>query len=253
MSTQVSAGGAFGRRNQPYVKRRRRFFDNVAPRTYPVADSRNTFSTSMVRQLSTLIHPVGNISDNYIGMTINAVKTTSKNIKKEESVLDIETLRAPLFDPASSTIPDVGPRPQTAMERMKNFPKGVFALFKDCLRYKHIHDASKTPRNAWTIRADKTTDESHPITGSSGRESKQPSFFIYENEIRPGRIPRRQYEQQRQLKADFRTMLPLVALWIPPIVGCKYSTALCFEQKHLISTLTLTCCCRHLLQFSLQS
>jgi hypothetical protein len=87
------------------------------------------------------------------------------------------------------------------LERIQHFPEGVKELFHDCLRYKNIHDASKTPLNAWTIH--------HPKRG----------FFIFEDELRPGRIPRRQYEQQRQLRNDFRTMLPLVIIWIPPIIG----------------------------------
>jgi hypothetical protein len=74
-------------------------------------------------------------------------------------------------------------RPQTGLGRIRHFPEGVKELFHDCRRYKNIHDASKTDK------------------------------------VRPGRIRRRQYEQQRQLRNDFRTMLPLVIIWIPPIIG----------------------------------
>ncbi|KAG7347786.1 LETM1-like protein [Nitzschia inconspicua] len=119
---------------------------------------------------------------------------------------DLDYLIA-LGGPETSTVPDLG-RPQTPWERFKNFPKGVKALLKDCIRYKNIHDASKTPLNAWTINS--------PLKrpGDRGR-----GFFLYENEIRPGRIPRRQFEQQRQLQHDFRIMIPLILVWIPPIIG----------------------------------
>lgn len=118
---------------------------------------------------------------------------------------DIEHLIA-LGGPDTSTVPDLG-RPQTAWERFKNFPKGVKALLKDCFRYKNIHDASKTPLNAWTIKS--------PLKKQDGVRG----FFVYENELRPGRIPRRQFEQQRQLIHDFRIMVPLILVWIPPIIG----------------------------------
>ena len=118
---------------------------------------------------------------------------------------DLDYLIA-LGGPESSTVPDVG-RQQTAWERLKNFPKGIKALLKDCIRYKSIHDASKTTLNAWTIKS--------PLKDPALRRG----FFYYENEIRPGRIPRRQFEQQRQLKHDFRIMAPLILLWIPPIIG----------------------------------
>jgi hypothetical protein len=35
----------------------------------------------------------------------------------------------------------------------------------------------------------------------------------------PGRIPRRQREQQRRLAEDLRAVLPLVVAWLPPVVG----------------------------------
>lgn len=118
---------------------------------------------------------------------------------------DLDYLIA-LGGPETSTVPNLG-RPQTAWERFKNFPKGVKALLKDCIQYKNIHDASKTPLNAWTIKS--------PLK----RNDRVRGFFRYENEWRPGRIPRRQFEQQRQLKHDFRIMVPLILVWIPPIIG----------------------------------
>jgi LETM1-like protein len=84
-------------------------------------------------------------------------------------------------------------RPQTGWERIRNFPEGVKALLRDCFRYKAIHE---TPVNRWTMM-DPTTRTIQPLN----------------------RIPRRQYEQQRQLRNDLRNMLPLVILWIPPIIG----------------------------------
>lgn len=128
------------------------------------------------------------------------------------TVPDLDTLiSGTLRDPNTSAVPDVGPRPQTKAERVTNFPKGVIALIKDCLQYKSIHDASKTPLNAWTINS--------PLLRHNKLSDGCRGFFIYEDEIRPGRIPRRQYEQQRQLQQDFRTMLPLILLWVPPIIG----------------------------------
>jgi hypothetical protein len=118
---------------------------------------------------------------------------------------DLDYLIA-LGGPETSTVPDLG-RPQTAWERFKNFPKGVKALLKDCIRYKNIHDASKTPLNAWTINS--------PMKA----HNRVRGFFVYENELRPGRIPRRQFEQQRQLQQDFRIVMPLILIWIPPIIG----------------------------------
>lgn len=83
-------------------------------------------------------------------------------------------------------------RPQTAFERIKNFPEGVKRLMRDCLQSKAIHD---TPLDAWIV--------DYP----DGQQ------------LQIRRIPRRQYQQQRQLRKDFRTMLPLVVIWIPPIIG----------------------------------
>ena len=83
-------------------------------------------------------------------------------------------------------------RPQTAMERVKNFPLGVKALLRDCLRYQTV---AETPINSWCI------EDSH------GRK------------VQLGKLPRRQYVQQHQLIRDFKKMLPLVIIWIPPIIG----------------------------------
>jgi len=71
------------------------------------------------------------------------------------------------------------------MQRMRAFPQGVKELYRDCMLYRHIQDAADTPINAWTQ------------TG----------------------VPRRAFQQQRQLRADVSAMLPLILLYIPPIVG----------------------------------
>jgi hypothetical protein len=96
-------------------------------------------------------------------------------------------------------------RPQTGWERIRNFPEGVKALLRDCVRYKAIHD---TPLNQWTV------DVVDPTTTTTTTTTTRTVQHKYWN-----RIPRREYEQQRQLRNDLRTMLPLVILWIPPIIG----------------------------------
>ena len=87
-----------------------------------------------------------------------------------------------------STISKAGP--VKWWERIRDFPRNVKQLYKDCLRMKDIYDASHTPNNAWTNR-----------------------YGVM------GRIPRRQQEQERQLMSDVRIVVPLIILWIPPIIG----------------------------------
>jgi hypothetical protein len=94
------------------------------------------------------------------------------------------------------------------MERVKNFPLGVKQLCYDILRYNNIHDASRTPLNAWTIR-------NEPLVN----QKDDHRFVIVDQELRPGRIPRREHEEQRRLKDDIRKVGPIIALWIPPIIG----------------------------------
>jgi hypothetical protein len=60
----------------------------------------------------------------------------------------------------------------------------MFALRQDYGLYKNISDAQQTPRNAWKHR-----------------------------------IPRREQEQQRQITQDMTVVLPLVLLWLPPIIS----------------------------------
>ena len=98
-------------------------------------------------------------------------------------------------------------RPQTSWERIRNFPEGVKALVRDCFRYKAIHD---TPLNQWTIEYPTSPSTSSGLTSTTASTTTT---------VHLNRLPRRQYEQQRQLRDDFRTMFPLVLLWIPPIIG----------------------------------
>lgn len=133
----------------------------------------------------------------------------------------------------------------TMKERLQHFPRGVHQLYHDCLLYKNIRDASQTPLNAWTrdhpflllrLRkqsngtAESQTDAStlplvDPSSGSNNAPWHYPQclFFslLYQNEVRrpPGRIPRRQHEQQRRLRVDLSMVLPLIVLWLPPIIG----------------------------------
>lgn len=116
-------------------------------------------------------------------------------------------------------------RPSTSWELIKNFPQGVKRLYNDVLRYKNIHDASRTRLNAWT-------------TDSPLRSAKiaEPRLWVYNNEARPGRIPRRQHEQQRRLmQEDLRTVLPLVALWALPFVGYISMVLVVFCPRQVLS------------------
>jgi hypothetical protein len=89
---------------------------------------------------------------------------------------------------SKSTLPSS--RPVRWWERLRDFPVNVGRLYQDFLRVKDIYDASHTPNNAWTNR-----------------------YGVM------GRIPRRQQEQERQLVSDMRIVVPLLVLWIPPIIG----------------------------------
>ena len=128
-------------------------------------------------------------------------------------------------------------RRQYPIERVWNFPRGAKQLYLHALRYKNIHDASRTPLNAWTIdhpwKKTKVVDKEDDENAFSNDEDDEMNesvstrkkimnkfgFLIYGNERRPGRIPRRQYEQQRQTLEDYKLMGILLALWMPPIIG----------------------------------
>lgn len=92
-------------------------------------------------------------------------------------------------------------KPLTMIQRIKEFPDGAKKLLRDFSVYKDIHDAANTPRNAWTRKHD-------DILLSRKLE-----------DLPPGRIPRRQYEQQRRIRLDGAAILPVVVLAMMPIVG----------------------------------
>jgi hypothetical protein len=99
-------------------------------------------------------------------------------------------------------------RPSTLRERILNFPRGVRKLIKDYELYKNINDASRTRLNAWTL--------DHPL------HKNAPSRTDFETNAivtRPGRIPRRQYEQQRRAAVDIGTSAPVILLWAVPVIG----------------------------------
>lgn len=106
----------------------------------------------------------------------------------------------------------------TLLERARHFPTGVKELYNACLVYRNIHDASRTPLNAWTIDHPlmwrRQMQQRHSNGGSGGGK-----YQIYGDELRPGRIPRRQHEQQRRLVDDVKMVAPLIVVWILPIVG----------------------------------
>ena len=118
-------------------------------------------------------------ADSFINSTTSAKKRALSNWREERE--NSESIRA-----------------QTLVERVTNFPKGVKNLYYDYILYQNIHDASRTPRNAWTVR-----DE----------------IFIHKFRVRPGRIPRREFEQQRRFENDIRVMLPLALIGLAPLVG----------------------------------
>jgi hypothetical protein len=101
-------------------------------------------------------------------------------------------------------------RPMTMLERMRFFMVGTNKLLLDFQRYRNIHDASRTRLNAWTIN--------HPLRkqdkGVFNRISDQSEI-----DPRPGRMPWRQYEQQRRIQTDRLSLLPVVFLSMVPIIG----------------------------------
>lgn len=99
-------------------------------------------------------------------------------------------------------------RPMTLRERILYFSRGAGKLMNDYKLYKNIHDASRTRLNAWTLN--------HPFNKKA--VSVKPSH-IYDNEIYPGRIPRRQYEQQRRAAVDIGKVAPVVLLSALPFIG----------------------------------
>lgn len=101
----------------------------------------------------------------------------------------------------------VNDRPMSTWERVKYFPTAVKLTWKDWLLYNNIHDASRTRLNSWTI--DHPRNRSKPVR----------DILTYHNECRPGRIPRRQHEQQRRFVEDAWKVGPLILAYLPPIIG----------------------------------
>jgi hypothetical protein len=128
-------------------------------------------------------------------------------------------------------------RPQTRLERITNVPRDVEKLYHHALRYKSIHDASMTPLNAWTsnhpMKGHKNSNNNNSMHRATAAQPEDSSFrtllpanqgiwggwLTCNQQPRPGRIPRQQYQQQLQTIEDFQTMLPLVALFLVPVIG----------------------------------
>ena len=69
------------------------------------------------------------------------------------------------------------------------------------------------------LALDKTLGLCGGIPLYRGNYAYQLPFVIMDEELRPGRIPRREHEEQRRLKEDLRKVLPIVALWAVPFIG----------------------------------
>jgi hypothetical protein len=123
-------------------------------------------------------------------------------------------------------------RPMTARARIARFPTAVWQLYRHCQRSDDIHQASRTRVNAWSrdhpLRRQKRQRKlrlSHAPTLANNRQEKEESlstlFYPDDDDAdpRPGRIPRRQYQQQVQIRKDLGVVLPVVALWMAPLVG----------------------------------
>lgn len=104
------------------------------------------------------------------------------------SIIVSHSPRSVLVFRSKSTLPNNSP--VKWWERIRDFPKNVVHLYQDCQLIKDIYDASHTPRNQWTNH-----------------------YGIM------GKIPRRQQEQERLLASDLRVVVPLIVMYIPPIIG----------------------------------
>jgi len=121
---------------------------------------------------------------------------------------------------------------------MKLFPNGVKRLWYDVEVYRNIHDASRTKLNAWTVDHPRRRKRKHgqrPGGEGYGTTKLSSKKVVYDDEARPGRIPRRQYEQQRRLVEDLSKVGPLVALWIPPIIGYLPMLLAMFAPRQVLS------------------
>ena len=90
----------------------------------------------------------------------------------------------------------------TVRERVLLFPTSVQRLWKDWLLYQNIRDAAATPRNAWTVHPQRLSLQGALASG-----------------IVHSHIPWRQREQQRRFREGVATVLPVVVLWMIPVVG----------------------------------
>ena len=88
----------------------------------------------------------------------------------------------------------------TAMERMRVFPQAVRELYDDYLRYRNIEDARQSPRNAWNHK-----------------------------------LPRRQHQQQVRFLNEIGVALPLIILWIPPIIGYLVPVLAMAAPEHVLA------------------
>lgn len=106
---------------------------------------------------------------------------------------------------------DIDWRPMTVRERVLKFPGSVKTLYKDWQLYQCIRDAATTPRNAWTMNDHRLSapPETDPF-GTSNRRRPDTTHSC---------IPWRQREQQRRFWHDITTVLPVVVVWLLPIVG----------------------------------
>jgi hypothetical protein len=105
----------------------------------------------------------------------------------------------------TTTNDDWSQQPMSAQQRVIKFPSSVQMLWKDWLLYQNIRDAAKTKRNAWTIGQQQQLSSPEAVVASQAMHSP--------------RIPWRQREQQRRFLDGLATVLPVVVLWMIPIIG----------------------------------
>ena len=115
------------------------------------------------------------------------VSATNAKVMDTRSTSSIqETVATKLAPTKDEVVPPTQSlsRPMTARERMVAFPANVYQFMLDVYRYWDIQACAASPApNAWQ-----------------------------------GRIPRQQREQQRLLREGAGIVIPLVVMWIPPIM-----------------------------------
>lgn len=117
-------------------------------------------------------------------------------------------------DTNSIQAPYIDWRPMTLHERAIHFTPAIKQLYRDILRSSCIDAAAETPINAWNRRRIQT------FPGSMKR-------------IRENNVPRRQQEQQRRLRQDLTTTLPICILFCVPILGYSAFLSLAFPRQLL--------------------